>query len=169
MERHIELTHYLADLRKHIADTESLIKASQDAAIRQENQKLLEKLLQKHEAGKEELTDLLVAEHERLKKAPGPKLKGRERFDMHTRVRMELVFSRDQRAEAERLLHLLCTQRERFAALRVSGGDLEKLKKAIELGRADFRDLLMEAGFASHHEQHQRWWPGQPMSFPPPP
>jgi hypothetical protein len=168
MDRHIELTQFMADLRRHIADTELLIQASQDDETRQKNQQLLEQLLKKHEGAKDELSELLIAEHERLKKEPGPKLKGRERFDMHTRVRMELVFSKDQRAEAERLLHLLSTQRERFAAMRVSGGDLEKLKKAIELGRSDFRDLLMDAGFANHHEQHQRWWPGQPMTFLPP-
>ena len=87
----------------------------------------------------------------------------RERFDMHTRVRMELLFTVPDRAEAERLLRTLDSQRERFAALKVSEGNLEKLRDAIAMGKSDFRDLLVAAGFASHHEKHQRWWPGQEM------
>jgi hypothetical protein len=168
MERHFALALALSDLCRHIVDTESLINQSRDAETRQQNEQLLSGLLKKYAGVMEELRDLLIAGHERSQKIPSPKLRGRERFNTHTRVRMELVFSKEKRAEAERLLHLLSTERERFAALRLSGGDLEKLKKAIDLGRADFRDLLMEAGFANHHEQHQRWWPGQQMSFPPP-
>jgi hypothetical protein len=87
----------------------------------------------------------------------------REHFDMHTRVRMELLFAVADRPEAERLLRTLDSQRERFAALRVSEGDLEKLQNAVALGKSDFRDLLCAAGFADHHEKHQRWWPGQEM------
>jgi len=161
MSRHFELTQLLSDLSRHIADTEALVKASIDADTRRQNAELLAALLKRHADAKDELTDFLVADHERLKKKPEPKLRGRERFNTHTRVRMELLFRYDKRAEAERLLHLLGTERERFAALRLSGGDIEKLKKAIELGQSDFRDLLLEAGFASDAEQHQRWWPGQ--------
>jgi hypothetical protein len=56
----------------------------------------------------------------------------------------------------------------RFAALKLSEGDLEKLKRAMEVGNTDYRDLLVAAGFASHHELHQRWWPGQELTWPSP-
>ena len=88
---------------------------------------------------------------------------------MHTIVRIERLFKwadrhqvqdiliqwRDQRAcdspaEAERV---------RFAALKVSDGDLAKLAEAIELANQDYRDLLVSAGFAGDPEEHQRWWP----------
>jgi hypothetical protein len=162
MERHAQLAHLLTDLYRHIADAEGLAGATADAETRQKNTQLLKDLRRKYAAAKEELREQLIAEAERLKQESGPNLRGREHFNIHTRVRVELLFSREERAEAERLLHLLSTERERFAALRFSGGDLGKLKEAVDLGSADFRDLLMEAGFASHHEQHQRWWPGLP-------
>jgi hypothetical protein len=95
---------------------------------------------------------------------------------MHTRVRLELLFQRADRPEAKRIL-LSWTdermrhkpqeaQRVRFAALRVSAGDLDKLKQAIEMANSDYRDLLAEAGFASDPELHQRWWPGQELTWP---
>lgn len=98
------------------------------------------------------------------------------KLDMHTRVRLELLFQRADRPEAKRIL-LSWTdqrmrhnpqeaQRVRFAALRVSGGDLRKLQQAIETANSDYRDLLLEAGFASDAELHQRWWPGQELIMP---
>jgi hypothetical protein len=93
---------------------------------------------------------------------------------MHTRVRLELLFKRADRPKAKeillswtdgRMLHDPSeAQRVRFAALRVSGGSLEKLKLAIQTANGDYRDLLLEAGFASHPELHQRWWPGQDLT-----
>jgi hypothetical protein len=90
---------------------------------------------------------------------------------------LELLFERADRPEAKQLLLGLTddrirhnpneAQRVRFAALRVSGGNLEKLAQAIELANGDYRDLLLEAGFASHHELHQRWWPGQELTSSP--
>jgi hypothetical protein len=95
---------------------------------------------------------------------------------MHTRVRLELLFKGADRPEAKEIL-LSWTddrflhdpqeaQRVRFAALKVSEGNLERLRNAMELANADYRDLLGEAGFASHHELHQRWWPGQELTWP---
>jgi hypothetical protein len=47
-------------------------------------------------------------------------------------------------------------ERFRFAALKVSAGDIEKLRKAIELAKKDWRDLLMALGFASDPTSHKR-------------
>lgn len=50
-------------------------------------------------------------------------------------------------------------ERVRFAALRLSDGRLDGLSKAIELAQADWRDLLVAAGFADDIQAHARWVP----------
>jgi hypothetical protein len=50
-------------------------------------------------------------------------------------------------------------ERVRFAALKLSGGDLEKLRKAIKLAQTDWRDLLMAAGFGHDVNAHKGWSP----------
>ena len=46
-----------------------------------------------------------------------------------------------------------------FAALKLSGGDLGELRSAIRLAKADWRDLLVAAGFAEDVGAHKRWLP----------
>ncbi len=48
-------------------------------------------------------------------------------------------------------------QRIQLGVLKVSQGDIDKLLYAIKLARRDWRDLLMEAGFASDLEAHIEW------------
>ena len=48
-------------------------------------------------------------------------------------------------------------ERIRFAALKLSQGNLLKLLKAIDLARRDWRDLLMAADFGNHLEAHETW------------
>jgi hypothetical protein len=50
-------------------------------------------------------------------------------------------------------------ERFRFAALKLSDGNLDKLREAIELAKTDWRDLLMAAGFANDSAEHNRWLP----------
>jgi len=50
-------------------------------------------------------------------------------------------------------------ERVRFAALKQSKGDLEKLKQAIILAKRDWRDLLVAANFADDVEAHKSWLP----------
>jgi hypothetical protein len=78
-----------------------------------------------------------------------------------TRRRLELLFAPDQHAEATQLLvdecgnNLPCLERLdmfqlerfRFAALKLSEGDLAKLWYAVDLAQRDWRDLLVFAGF----------------------
>jgi hypothetical protein len=47
----------------------------------------------------------------------------------------------------------------RCAALRVSDGNLECLKKLITQAHHDWRDLLQDAGFAWDTEAHKNWRP----------
>jgi hypothetical protein len=50
-------------------------------------------------------------------------------------------------------------ERVRFAALKVSAGDLEMLNYAIAQAKTDWRDLLVAAGFADNILDHERWKP----------
>jgi hypothetical protein len=50
-------------------------------------------------------------------------------------------------------------ERIRFAALRVSNGRLRDLGAAVNLAQADWRDLLVAAGFADDPASHHRWTP----------
>jgi hypothetical protein len=96
-------------------------------------------------------------------------MKGPAPLNGHTLARVERLFKWADRSKANE--HLLgwtdqrfCdkpseAERVRFAALKVSDGDLQKLAESIEMANMDYRDLLVTAGFASHHEQHQWWWP----------
>ena len=49
--------------------------------------------------------------------------------------------------------------RFRFAALKLSDGDLPKLERAIKLAKRDWRDLLVAAGFAYSVTAHRSWRP----------
>ncbi len=61
-----------------------------------------------------------------------------------------LLFCEDLNAEA--------LDRCTFDVLKLSGGDMEKLKKAVALAKQDWRDLLIAAGFANDVTQ-RRWVP----------
>jgi hypothetical protein len=95
-----------------------------------------------------------------------------------TQRRIDLLFSPDQRDEVSVLLREECGDnlpllpkgreeayydRFRFAALKFSNGDLDKLQKAIRLAKADWRDLLVAAGFANYIKIHQSWLPDQKL------
>jgi hypothetical protein len=90
-----------------------------------------------------------------------------------TRTHIHALFRPSDVAPAERTLladcgdnlpQLACAspedlERIRFAALRLSGGCLNDLGKAIELAQADWRDLLVAAGFADNPRAHLQWVP----------
>jgi hypothetical protein len=48
-------------------------------------------------------------------------------------------------------------ERVRFAALKLSEGNMEKLHRAVKLAKADWRDLLVAAGFADSVHAHKHW------------
>jgi hypothetical protein len=82
--------------------------------------------------------------------------------------RIEVLFSPGSRSEiAELLLHEcgnnlpfleklneIELERFRFAALKLSAGNIDKFKEAIALAKADWRDLLVSAGFAMDFTAH---------------
>lgn len=98
-------------------------------------------------------------------------------LSVETRRRIDLLFVPDDRVAAAELLckgvgdtlpflEQLGTQqfeRFRFAALKVSGGDLDALQKAISMAQDDWRDLLCAAGFAEDVTAHLLWLPQRMM------
>jgi hypothetical protein len=97
-----------------------------------------------------------------------------------TQDRLRALFRPEDVHEAERLLANDDTaarlagqgwtpaqlERIRFAALRVSGGSLEGLRNALVLGRTDWRDLVMSAGFGQDPLAHESWQPGPEDTVP---
>ncbi len=50
-------------------------------------------------------------------------------------------------------------ERIRFSVIRLSQGDLAALRKWVEQAKADWRDVLVAAGFGNGLEDHLKWWP----------
>jgi len=50
-------------------------------------------------------------------------------------------------------------ERVRFAALKFSGGSMDRLEQALCLARTDWRDLLVAAEFAHDARAHEAWLP----------
>ena len=87
--------------------------------------------------------------------------------------RIALLFSEEERQAASALLDAECgnnlpfcaddtpagLNRIRFAALKLSNGDLGKLREAVDLAKLDWRDLLVAAGFADNIHAHEQWLP----------
>lgn len=79
------------------------------------------------------------------------------------------LFPREHVAEAERRLATLTGERDgatpesldrlRLAAIRVSGGSIGRLREALDIAARDWRDLLVEAGFAGDASAHVHWTP----------
>lgn len=44
-----------------------------------------------------------------------------------------------------------------FAAMKLSNGSMAELRKAVDLARADYRDLLMHSGFGYDIHAHEAW------------
>ena len=86
------------------------------------------------------------------------------------RQRLPLVFAPEDRRPAQQLLENECGagigdfgdapaayDRVRFAAMKASHGRLEGLRRAVAMARTDWRDLLVEAGFADDATAYERW------------
>jgi hypothetical protein len=83
------------------------------------------------------------------------------------------LFSSDEQEAAIRLIEEDCganlpfcesatpesAEHIRFAALKLSRGDLGELRSIAEQASIDWRDVLVWAGFGDDVEAHRRWWP----------
>jgi len=95
------------------------------------------------------------------------------RLSQDTEQRIAALFPPSFRAEVSELLIIQCgnnlpfcdhedefqLERIRFSALKLSVGNIEKLREAIKLAKTDWRDLLVAAGFADDITAHKRWVP----------
>lgn len=83
-----------------------------------------------------------------------------------------LFASEDDRTVAQRRLETECArnlpfcgaagatelERIRFAVLKLGAGDLAATDRAIRIAKADWRDLLMDAGFGDAEDAHETWY-----------
>ena len=90
-----------------------------------------------------------------------------------TAKRLDFLFTVQDREKAISILSNECSQnlpfldastaegleRFHFAALKLSRGNLDRLREAVELAKQDWRDLLVAAGFANSTEAHLHWQP----------
>ena len=89
----------------------------------------------------------------------------------HTQELIERLFVEAVRAEAEHMLVERCgnnlpfcdqddefqMERIRFAVLRIGLGDLEETRKAMDLAKRDWRDVLVWSGFGNDLKAHKHW------------
>ncbi len=94
-------------------------------------------------------------------------------ISQETERRIAALFPPSSKAEVSELLINQCgnnlpfcgnddelqLERIRFSALKLSAGNIDKLKDAIKLAKTDWRDLLVAAGFANDTTAHKRWIP----------
>jgi hypothetical protein len=93
--------------------------------------------------------------------------------------RLCVLFGPEYVPEARRLLETECAdnlpllwppvtptslERVRFAVLRLSEGDLGKLRYAVDVAKCDWRDVLVAAGFGNSIRAHEAWHPERPSS-----
>ncbi len=95
-----------------------------------------------------------------------------------TKIRIERLFDEEERAKVEQLLIERCgvtlpmmeggdvagSERLRFAALKLSHGQMALLEKAVKQAETDWRDLLMMVGFGHDTGVHLTWMPCDPPS-----
>jgi len=89
-----------------------------------------------------------------------------------TREKVRQLFPAEQRDDVVRILEEECgeslplmqgpekldlMERVRFAALKESGGKVNLLREAVHLAQIDWRDLLINAGFADSVDAHRHW------------
>ena len=88
-----------------------------------------------------------------------------------TRQLVEKIFDLKRVAEAAQWLEDECgntlpfcddhdeyqMERIRFAALKLSNGNINKLLEAIDVARMDWRDLFMSAGFGHAVDAREEW------------
>jgi hypothetical protein len=85
-----------------------------------------------------------------------------------TRTRLRTLFCESDWEEAETRLATECAdnlplteefERIRFAVLKLSQGNMEKLGQMIDEAKCDWRDVLVTAGFAEDVNAHWSWRP----------
>ncbi len=100
-----------------------------------------------------------------------------KRLSPETERCIQAYFPPEGRAEVAKLLLHECgnnlpflekldefeLERVRFAALKLSRGNLDWLKEAINLAKSDWHELLIMAGFGGLND-HKHWFPAEDAS-----
>jgi hypothetical protein len=92
-------------------------------------------------------------------------------LDTETERKLARVFGPEDQVEVRGILETECGEnipgwssanliRLRQGALKVSGGNVHKLRQLVDLAKIDFRDALMWAGFGDV-DSHIRWEPAK--------
>jgi len=91
-----------------------------------------------------------------------------------TQARLASVFANvEHRTQASELLETECAEdlslwndvsvegldRVRLAVLKLSGGELQRLRDTVALAKTDWRDVLVAAGFGNDVMAHLKWRP----------
>jgi hypothetical protein len=89
------------------------------------------------------------------------------------KFRITRLFPPEQQEKVRQLLHNDCgnnlpfqksvdasgLDRVRFAVLKLSDGNMDKLEEAIRIANQDWRDALVWAGFGDDVYAHEEWLP----------
>jgi hypothetical protein len=78
--------------------------------------------------------------------------------DQQERVRDVLLEECGNNLPLLQKLDAVAMERFRFAALKLSHGQLVELRKAVDLAKTDWRDLLVAASFTTL-DSHRSWLP----------
>jgi len=93
------------------------------------------------------------------------------RLSQRTRQLVDVIFDEQYVAEISQWLEDECgsnlpfckdydenqMERIRFAVIKLSNGDIDKLLRAIDVARTDWRDLFMAADFGYDVKAHEKW------------
>jgi hypothetical protein len=89
------------------------------------------------------------------------------RLTPRTEALIDRLFPPEERDTARGLLRTeafrfgndeVCHDRLCFAALKLSHGNMDELRRAVDLARSDYRDLLMYSGFGRNIHAHEAWF-----------
>ena len=100
-------------------------------------------------------------------------MKGNAKLSAGTLERIAVLFPLEERGEVSKILREECgnnlpflqnqdeigRERYRFAALKLSEGNREKLRQAVKLAKRDWCDLPVAAGFADRIAAQGSWTP----------
>lgn len=78
----------------------------------------------------------------------------------HTMRCAAKLFKADELAEIIRILEEECYdygERIHCAVLKISRGDIARLRAAVKESHTDYRDVLMAAGFGHDVDAHKKW------------
>jgi hypothetical protein len=78
-------------------------------------------------------------------------------FALNTQVEMALIYECGNNLRDHKWSNEHGLERIRFAVLKMSLGDVQRLRRAVKLAQEDWRDAFMGAGFEVSTTAHEEW------------